>query len=131
MKHLYPIITTPALRECRDFYVKVLNARVLFQQDWYVHLSIGGWEIGFLMPNPPKRLPVFQHAALSRGLCLALEVEDVIEVHDQFVKKGIEMLGQLSSFPGGEKAFSVMDPAGVVLNIVERSNETAEGVFEV
>lgn len=130
MKHLYPIITTAALRECRDFYIKALNARVLFQQDWYVHLSVAGWEIGFLKPNPPKRLPVFQHATATRGLCLALEVDDVQEVHDKFLAKGFDLLGHLTEFPGGEKAFSVMDPAGVVLNIVERSSEHAPDVDE-
>lgn len=131
MKHLYPIITTPSLKECRDFYVKALGARVLFQQDWYVHVSIDGWEIGFLKPNPPKRLPVFQQAALTRGLCVALEVPSVQEVHDALVSKGIEILGPLQTFPGGEKAFSVMDPAGVVLNIVERSNESTGDVTEL
>lgn len=131
MKHLYPIITTPNLRECRDFYVRALGARVLFQQDWYVHLSIAGWEIGFLRPNHPHRLPVFQHATLSRGLCLALEVDDVKKIHDDFQKKGIELFGEVQSFPGGETSFSVMDPAGIVLNIVERHPENQGNVVEV
>ena len=30
---LYPIVTTPALKECRDFYVRALDARVLFESD--------------------------------------------------------------------------------------------------
>ena len=129
--HLYPIITTPMLKECRDFYVQTLKARVLFQQDWYVHLSIGGWEIGFLRPNHPKRLPVFQHAALSRGLCLALEVDDVRKIHDDFIAKGIELFGQLESFPSGESSFAVMDPAGTVLNIVERHPANQSDVLEL
>jgi catechol 2,3-dioxygenase-like lactoylglutathione lyase family enzyme len=130
MKHLYPIVTTPSLREARDFYVRVLQARVLFQQDWYVHLSISGWEIGFLRPNHPKRLPVFQHATPSRGLCLALEVDNVEEMHDEIVAKGIELLAPLARAHGGELSFSVMDPAGVVLNVVERHAEPS-GMFEI
>ena len=130
MKHLYPIITTPMLYEARDFYVRVLEARVLFQQDWYVHLSIAGWEIGFLRPNHPQRLPVFQHATLSRGLCLALEVDDVREIHRDMLAKGIELLVPLNESHGGELAVSVMDPAGVVLNVVERHSEPS-GIFEL
>lgn len=120
MKHLYPIVTTPMVRECRDFYVSALGARVLFQQDWYVHLDIEGWEIGFLRPQPPIRLPVFMHAAPSRGLCVAVEVDDVRRLHERLLAQKVEILAPLERYPGGELTFSVMDPAGVVLNIVER-----------
>ena len=121
MKHLYPIVTTSAVRECREFYVHALSARVLFEQDWYVHLSVDGWEIGFLSPKHPVRLPVFRHASLSRGLCIALEVEHVRELYEEFQKKDIEIFGPLEELPGGEVVFSVMDPSGVILNIVERT----------
>lgn len=130
MKHLYPIITTPLVRDCRDFYVIALDARVLFESDWYVHLSVDGWEIGFLKPNPPVRMPVFLHASPSRGLCLALEVEDVRKLYEQFGAKDMDVLAPLEEFPSGELAFSVMDPSGVVLNIVERHAE-ARATFEL
>lgn len=130
MNHLYPIVTTAAPLDCRDFYVSALGARVLFQKEWYVHLSLEGWEIGFLQPKPPVRLPVFQHASVSRGLCLAVEVQDVRALHAQFVAQNIPRLAELAEFPGGEWAFSVVDPAGVVLNIVERHPE-ARTTFEV
>lgn len=130
MKHLYPIVTTVLVRDCRDFYAKALDARVLFETEWYVHLSVDGWEIGFLRPNPPVRLPVFQHATLARGLCLAVEVEDVRNLCDQLRSKGIPLLAELEQFPSGELAFAIVDPAGVVLNIVERGGE-ARATFEL
>lgn len=120
MKHLYPIVTTPMMRECRDFYITVLDARVLFETDWYVHLALGDFEIGFLRPDPPVRLPMFLHATPSRGLCLALEVDDVRSLCEQFIGRGVQLLGKLERHASGELAFSVMDPAGVVLNIVEQ-----------
>jgi catechol 2,3-dioxygenase-like lactoylglutathione lyase family enzyme len=131
MKHLYPIIATPALKECREFYTKLLGARVLFQKEWYLHLSIDGWEIGFLHPMQPTRLPMFRHATLSRGLCLALEVEDVQSTHAEFAGKGVEILGRLETFPSGEKGFSVLDPAGIVLNIVERHPDEVPAMLEI
>lgn len=125
MKHLYPIITTGAVKECRNFYTHLFGARVLFQQDWYVHLSIDGWEIGFLHPNHPRRLPVFKHATLSRGVCIALEVDDVRKLYQEFLDKKIEIFAKLEEFTGGEMTFSVLDPSGVVINIVERREPEA------
>ena len=131
MKHLYPIVATPALRECKEFYVRLLNAHVLFQKDWYLHLSIDGWEIGFLHPMQPTRLPMFRHATLSRGLCLALEVMDVALTYHEFRDKGVETLGTLETFPSGELGFSVIDPAGIVLNIVERRPDEMPSMVEL
>jgi catechol 2,3-dioxygenase-like lactoylglutathione lyase family enzyme len=126
--NLYPIVTTPEPGACRDFYRKALDARIEFETDWYVHLAIGNWEIGFLKPNPPQRLPVFQHARPSHGLTLAIEVPDVGAVFQQLAARGIEALGKPEKFPNGELAFSVMDPAGVVLNFVEQRGGGSEVV---
>lgn len=124
--NLYPIVTTLALPECVDFYKRALDARVLFQSEWYVHLAIGDWEIGFLRPDPPQRLPVFQHARPSHGLCLAVEVPDVRAMHQQLTDRGISILGKPEEFPNGEWAFSVMDPSGVILNFVEHLPEHSD-----
>lgn len=126
MKHLYPIITTPSVLECRDFYVSTLDAKVLFQKDWYVHLAVGSFEIGFLHPEPPVRPPVFQHATLSRGLCFALEVANVQLLYGEFAARGVQILAPLKQHQTGEYAFSVMDPAGIVLNVVERHLEDSD-----
>jgi len=124
--NLYPIVTTLALHDCRDFYRYVFGARVVFEADWYVHLAVDDWEIGFLRPNPPQKLPVFQHARPSQGLCLAVEVPDVRAMHEKLTRRGIETLGLPEQFPNGEMSFSVMDPAGVVLNFVEVRPDTSD-----
>ena len=126
--NFYPIITTPEPAQCRDFYVKAFDARVLFQTDWYVHLRFPGGELGFLSPNPPQRLPLFQHASLSRGLCFAVEVESAAEFFERLRARGIETLGKPQQSSTGELAFSVMDPAGVILNIVELRPEASDVV---
>ena len=131
MKHLYPIITTANPRECRDFYQRVFGARLLFQQEWYVQLAIEHFEIGFLAPNPPVKLPVFSHASVARGLTLAVEVDDVRKLYAEVQRAGVPRLAELAEFPGGEWAFAVVDPAGVVLNIVERHAEGSSSVVEL
>jgi len=117
--NFYPIVTTIVPMECRDFYVRAFGATVLFQTDWYVHLKLGAGEIGFLKPNPPQRLPVFRHARPSSGLTLAIEVPDVRATHQQITALGVETFGKPEESAGGELAFSLMDPAGVILNFVE------------
>jgi catechol 2,3-dioxygenase-like lactoylglutathione lyase family enzyme len=122
----YPIITTLVPSECRDFYQHALDARVVFESEWYVHLAIGDRELGFLKPNPPRRLPVFRHARPSSGLTLAFEVPDVSAVYRQFQRWEIETLGKPEESETGEMAFSVMDPAGVILNFVEIKKDPSE-----
>lgn len=124
--NFYPIVTTLVPTECRDFYRKALDARVLFESEWYVHLAIGDREIGFLKPNPPRRLPVFRHARPSSGLTLAFEVPDVSAVHRQFQRWQIETLGKPEESETGEMSFSVLDPAGVILNFVEIRKHSSE-----
>jgi uncharacterized glyoxalase superfamily protein PhnB len=129
--NLYPIVTTLVPAECRDFYKKAFDAVVEFETDFYVHLAIGNWELGFLKPNPPQRLPVFQHARPSHGLTLAIEVPDVRATFEQLTGRGIETLGRLEEFPGGELSFSVMDPAGVILNFVEQRGGSPPEVVQL
>ncbi len=124
--NVYPIITTLVPMDCRDFYQKAFDAQVAFQTDWYVHLKFGNWEIGFLKPNPPQRLPVFRHARPSSGLTLAIEVPDVRAVYQQFIERGIETFGKPEESANGELAFSLMDPAGVILNFVEHQPDTSQ-----
>lgn len=119
--YLYPIIATTAIPECKAFYQKALDARVLFDSDWYLQLQVKDFELGFLRPNAPGPLPVFQHPIPSRGLCLALEVENVNAVFEDFRARGIEILGKPAAFANGETSFMVMDPAGVILSVVERA----------
>jgi len=120
MRSWYPIITTAALRECAEFYQRAFDARVLFRSKWYLHLSVSGMEIGFLRPNPPVRLPVFEHTTQTRGLCLAIEVPDVPAAFEDMRRREIPPLGPLTRYPNGECAFTLVDPAGTVLNVVER-----------
>lgn len=129
--NFYPIVTTIVPMECRDFYVKAFDAQVLFQTDWYVHLKLGSGEIGFLKPNPPQRLPVFRHARPSSGLTLAIEVPDVRAIHQQITERGFEAFGKPEESAGGELAFSVMDPAGVILNFVEQGGDAPQEIVQL
>lgn len=129
--NLYPLVTTLEPIDCRDFYVKAFDARVLFDRPWFVHLAIGQWELGFLRPDPPIPLPVFQHAQPTRGLCFAIEVPDAGKLHEKLRQRGIETLGKPQQSSTGEITFSVMDPAGVILNVVEIRDDISQQVVDL
>lgn len=129
--NFYPVITTLEPGDCRDFYVKAFGATVLFDRPWFVHLAMEGREIGFLRPDPPIPLPMFQHATPTRGLCFAIEVEDAGKFHDKLRGRGIETLGKPVQSQTGEITFSVMDPSGTILNIVEIKPDRSVEVVEL
>jgi predicted enzyme related to lactoylglutathione lyase len=76
-------------------------------------------------------MPVFQHATPTRGLCFAVEVPDVKSLYADITARGFDVLGKLEAFPSGEIAFSMVDPAGVVLNIVEHRGGPQDEVVEL
>ena len=119
MRNVYAIVTTPEIRECCDFYRRALDARIVFRADWYAHISFRGWELGFLKPHQEARLPVFQHTTTTRGLCIAIETEDVQKDYDTLISRGLAPLGPMREFANGERSIAVIDPAGTVLNFVE------------
>lgn len=115
----YPVFSCADLAACRDFYGLAFQARVLFESPWYLQLALDEVQIGFVHPAPPMRLPVFRHTAPSRAASLVLEVADIESAHAQLIARGVDPLGKPESYPDGEIAFQVVDPAGVVLNLIQ------------
>ena len=115
----YPVFTSPDLPACRDFYALAFDARVLFESPWYLQLAIDELQIGFVHPSPPMRLPVFRHTTPSRASSLVLEVADIDAAYTELLARGVEALGKPETYPDGEIAFQVVDPAGVVLNLIQ------------
>ncbi|WP_043112701.1 VOC family protein [Solimonas flava] len=127
MRNVYAIVTTPEIRACCDFYRRALDARIVFRADWYAHISFRGWELGFLKPHQDAPLPVFQHTTTTRGLCIALETENVQADYEQLLARGLAPLGPMREFANGERSFALIDPAGTVLNFVEHRPHAADG----
>lgn len=55
----YPIIVTPRLLECRDFWSSRLGFEVVFQADWFVLLQADGGSasLAFMHPDHPSSPP--------------------------------------------------------------------------
>ena len=53
----YPIIVTPRLRECRDFWTAHLGFAVAFEADWFILLQAEGASLAFMSPDHPSAPP--------------------------------------------------------------------------
>ena len=122
MKFNAGIITT-RLVESKEFYRKVLNFGVTFENDFYLllHTPNKKSEISFLLPNHPTQQPIFQKEYQGQGLYLTIEVEDVDEVYKDIIRKGIEIKIDIRDEPWGDRHFAIEDPNGVGVDIVTYS----------
>ena len=122
MKLNVGIITT-RLVESKEFYTKVLNFGVTFENDFYLllHTPNKETEISFLLPNHPTQQPIFQKEYQGQGLYFTIEVEDVDEVYKDIRRKGIEVKIDIRDEPWGDRHFAIEDPNGVGVDIVTYS----------
>ena len=123
----YPIIVTPKLAECRDFWRR-LGFAVVFEASWFVYLQAEGASLAFMHPDHPSSPPgpeVFS----GKGMCLELQVEDAAAAHAEASTAGLPVTLPLTQEPFGQKRFGFHDPSGLWVDIVEQT-ESAEGFWE-
>jgi uncharacterized glyoxalase superfamily protein PhnB len=126
VRDLYPLITTPALFEARDFYRRHFGFTVLFEASWFVYLSGGadgdsrGATIAFMHPDHPTSPPgpdVFD----GRGMIVTIQVADAAAVFEKLSKDGAPILHTLTDEDFGQRRFMTKDPAGVLVDVVEQT----------
>lgn len=119
----YPLITTPQLFACRDFYVRHFGFEVGFEASWFVWLTKpaaeGGVALAFMHPDHPS-MPPGPEAFDGRGLLLTLQVDDAAAEAARLAAAGVAIAYPLAVEPWGQRRFQVIDPAGLVLDVVEQ-----------
>lgn len=116
-------IITTKLTESKEFYTRILNFGVTFENDFYLllHTPNHESEISFLLPNHPTQQLIFQKEYIGQGLYLTIEVEDVDETYNDIKKKGIEIKIDICDEAWGDRHFAIEDPNGVGVDIVTYS----------
>ncbi|MBT9501985.1 MAG: VOC family protein [Burkholderiaceae bacterium] len=121
----YPLITTPALQACRDFYVRHFGFEVGFEASWFVLLSrdtaggAGTANLAFMHPEHPSSPPgpeVFS----GQGMLLTLQTDDAAAEEARLREAGVTISYPLHDEPWGQRRFQVRDPAGMALDVVEQ-----------
>lgn len=121
----YPVIITPKIEECRDFYIGHFGFDVVFEADWYIQLKhANGIELGFMRPDLSNQ-PAFLHDAYNgKGIIVTYDVEDAKEEYEKAQKiEGITIVYHYTEEEWGQKHFILKDPAGVFVDIVEQLAE--------
>ena len=111
---LSPCISTEKVNESRDFYVKYFDARVIFDNGWYVNLQIGKEtsQLQFMSPRETQ-----SNTCNTTGLVYNIAVADVDAEFERLVGEGFQPVMPLEDHPWGDRGFAILDPNGITLYI--------------
>jgi catechol 2,3-dioxygenase-like lactoylglutathione lyase family enzyme len=113
-------IVTSKLAESKDFYFKVLNFGVSFENEFYLlmHTPNQSDQISFLLPNHPSQQALFKTKFAGKGMYITIEVENVEEEYNRIKTLGVPIAIELRTEPWGDKHFAIVDPNGIGIDIV-------------
>ena len=111
IQRVVPNIQSDHFDESREFYARFLGFDIAMDM---------GWVVTFSSPtNPTAQVTLL--AAAGPGAPhpnLSIEVGDVDAVHAEAVTRGLRIVYPLTDEPWGVRRFYVVDPNGVVINIM-------------
>jgi predicted enzyme related to lactoylglutathione lyase len=102
--------------ESRKFYTEFLGLKVAMDMEWIVTLVSPD--------NPTAQISLLrsQEATTAQtNFSLTIEVPDVDAVHSKAVAKDIKIIYPLTNEPWGVRRFHVVDPNGVVINVMSHN----------
>jgi len=124
----YPIIVTPALRECRDFWISKLGFELVFEADWFILLQADGASLAFMSPDHPSAPPGPEPFS-GTGMCFELQVEDAAAAYEEARARGLQVDYPLTQEDFGQLRFGFSDPSGLWVDVVEQI-EPAPGYWD-
>lgn len=111
IKRVVPNIQSAQFDQSREFYRDFLGLQIAMDM---------GWVVTFSSPdNPTAQITLLADA--GQGAVhphLSVEVADVDAVHAQAVARGLQIVYPLTDEPWGVRRFYVVDPNGVVINVM-------------
>lgn len=117
----YPIVVTDHKIACRDFWQRHFGLDVLFDSDWFVLLGNEqqGSVVAFMSPGHPSA-PPGPECFGGQGVCLEIEVDDIVQTHQHFTRGGGPVAYPLTREPFGQHRFGLRDPSGLWVDVVEQ-----------
>ncbi len=114
-------ITTEKIAESKEFYTKVLNFGVTFENEFYLllHTPDKNMNLAFLLPNHPSQQALFQEPFNGKGMFLTIEVNDVDKIYNEIKKMEIEIRIDIRNESWGDRHFAIQDPNGIGIDIVK------------
>lgn len=127
----YPLITVTDMRASRDFYVKHFGMDVIFEADWVTmlgHAARGKIALGLMTPDHPTS-PPGPEPFDGKGMIVTIQVRDAAATCAALKQAGVSIFYDLRDEPWGQRRFTLTDPSGVILDVVEQT-APAEGYWE-
>lgn len=127
----YPLITVKDMRASSGFYVKHFGLDVIFASSWVVMLGDGASgkiALGLMSPDHPTNPPgpeVFD----GKGMIVTMQVRDCAKACAALKEQGVEIFYDLHDEPWGQRRFTLHDPSGVLVDVVEQV-QPAEGWWD-
>jgi len=111
IRRVVPDIKSKHMEESRAFYVDFLGLKVAMDM---------GFIVTFVSPgNPTAQISVMRDDGASTILPdVSVEVADVDEVHARAIERRLEIVYPLTDEPWGVRRFFVVDPNGIILNVL-------------
>jgi catechol 2,3-dioxygenase-like lactoylglutathione lyase family enzyme len=118
----YPVIVTPRLIECRDFYTRWFGFQVVFEASWFVYLASAGepaYALAFMAPDHPSQ-PPGPEAFSGQGMFLTLQVADAHAEYQRLLDGGAHVAYAVKDEPWGQRRFALFDPSGAWVDVVQQ-----------
>lgn len=126
-KSSFAVFIVKDLIEAKTFYVENFNFKVVFENEWYLHLvSDSGVQVGFMLPNQPTQPKIFHKPYDGNGVIFSLEVEDAKKAYTIAKESALNIVLELKAEDWGQYHFCIEDPNGLYLDIVQTIEATQE-----
>lgn len=110
IRRVVPNIKSDRFDQSREFYVDFLGLQVAMDMGFIITFAS--------TTNPTAQISVIRDGSSATQPDLTVEVSDVDEAHTRALERRLQIAYPLTNEPWGVRRFFVVDPNGVVLNIM-------------
>ena len=123
----FAVFIVNSIDKAKIFYKDNFGFNVAFQNEWYLHLvSPTGIQVAFMLPNQPTQPDIFHKTYSGDGIIFSLEVNDVDSAYSYAKDNFLNVVLELRSEEWGQRHFSLEDPNGVHVDIVQAIEPSEE-----
>ncbi len=123
----FPLFIVARLDRAKDYYTHYFGFQVVFENEWYLHLAAAtGIQVGFMLPKQLTQPDEFKTEYGGAGVIFSLEVDDADAAYAFAQSQGLDIFLTLRSEAWGQRHFSLRDPNGVYLDVVQAIEPAAE-----
>ncbi len=123
----FSVFIVASIDKAKEFYESHFGFNVVFQNEWYLHLvSKSGIQVAFMLPNQPTQPNIFHKPFSGDGVILSLEVNDADSAYFYAKSNSLNIALELRSEEWGQRHFSLKDPNGVYVDIVQAIEASEE-----